>query len=220
LKGLYQNCTPGPGSPCYAGGDGPDILDDIKSAGLTANNELFSYNQDTYMTESTMQTLWNSWGGGTVPRMVNGEMVSFTPSGGDGSAFLRIWDGECPTILTDLNEIFLNELATELFKMFGCPPYTKWQNLASFKPPTSVINRLSSLQTSIFTATNNPAVINSSIQHLENAFGAEVNLDYFPIKINTLPSGFTPSSFFEYFRLNITVKRRILNDVEKGSLDS
>jgi len=68
------------------------------------------------MTESTMQTLWNSWGGGTAPRMVNGEMVSFTPSGGDGSAFLRIGDGNtCPTNIP-LSRVSLADSAFLLFK--------------------------------------------------------------------------------------------------------
>jgi len=116
LKGLYQNCTPGPGSPCYAGGDGPDILDDIKSAGLTANNEVFSYNQDTYMTESTMQTLWNSWGGGTIPRIVNWKTVSFRPSSGENEALLRIENGVCVTNIFELNTRIINTLSNDCLK--------------------------------------------------------------------------------------------------------
>jgi hypothetical protein len=116
-KDQYADCVPGPGSPCSTGADGPDILEDIKTAGLTATDELLSHNQETYMAESTMQTLWNSWGRGTAPRMVNGKTVSFTRSSGDGEAFLRIGDGECNNDILSNTAKIKDELTNQCLKV-------------------------------------------------------------------------------------------------------
>lgn len=83
-----------------------------------------------------------------------------------------------------------------------CSEIPKWQALISLQIPTSVKNKITTLDNqSMFTVYN--------IQYLEHASGAAINLDYFPVTINTLPKNpttgiqFTPTEFLNYVRLNI-----------------
>lgn len=83
-----------------------------------------------------------------------------------------------------------------------CAEIPKWKILTQFSPPQSVKNKIESLNNqSIFTDYN--------IQYLDHAAGAAINLDYFPVTINQMPTNpqtgnqFTPSQFLNYVRLNI-----------------
>lgn len=83
-----------------------------------------------------------------------------------------------------------------------CAEIPQWQALVQFHPPQSVINKIETLDNqSVFT--------DYSIQYLDHANGAAINLDYFPVTISALPINpvtgqqFTPTQFLNYIRLNI-----------------
>jgi hypothetical protein len=83
-----------------------------------------------------------------------------------------------------------------------CQEIPKWQELIKFTPPQSVKNKIQTLD-------NQSMLTDYNIQYLEHASGAAINLDYFPVTINTLPTNpatglqFTPTQFLNYVRLNI-----------------
>jgi hypothetical protein len=74
-------------------------------------------------------------------------------------------------------------------------PISEWNDLASFVPPTSVMNALE----------NVPG--NWNIQEISNASGTKVNLDYFSSVVNTLPTidgqQLSADEFISYIRKNI-----------------
>jgi hypothetical protein len=83
-----------------------------------------------------------------------------------------------------------------------CAEIPKWQSLVQFHPPQSVKDKIQTLDSqSMFTDYN--------IQTLDHASGAAINLDYFPVTINTLPINpntgqqFSPTQFLNYVRLNM-----------------
>jgi hypothetical protein len=68
-----------------------------------------------------------------------------------------------------------------------CTEIQKWQNLASFRPPQSVVNKINTLKQSY----PNAAALftgNFDIQTLQNAAGKAVNLDYFSVTISQMPA--------------------------------
>ena len=86
-----------------------------------------------------------------------------------------------------------------------CPGLTDaWKPLVEFKAPKAVVDRINNLDDAekkqLFGDTYN-------IQTLENADGAAVNLDYFPIKVDKLPvinhTQMTAPELLEYIRLNL-----------------
>ena len=83
---------------------------------------------------------------------------------------------------------------------------TMYQDIAGYTPPQYVLNRLDSLRNILGSTLN---FDNWNVQTLDDADGAIVNCDYFPIKINSFPINpftnlpFTPLEFVEYFRNNI-----------------
>ncbi|WP_426065372.1 hypothetical protein [Flavobacterium sp. DSP2-3-1] len=83
-----------------------------------------------------------------------------------------------------------------------CLEIPKWQALVKFTPPQSVKDKIQILD-------NQLLLTDYNIQYLEHASGAAINLDYFPVTINTLPKNpvtglkFTPTEFLNYVRLNI-----------------
>lgn len=83
-----------------------------------------------------------------------------------------------------------------------CTEILKWQELIKFTPPQSVKEKIQILD-------NQSMLTDYKIQYLEHAKGAAINLDYFPVTINTLPTNptngqkFTPTQFLNYVRLNI-----------------
>jgi hypothetical protein len=75
-------------------------------------------------------------------------------------------------------------------------PLSFWSELASFTPPAVVIDKINSLSG------------DWEIQDIEDASGNRVNLDYFPIKITTLPEKspgvrYTADEFLAYIRKHI-----------------
>ncbi len=80
-----------------------------------------------------------------------------------------------------------------------------FQSVGNYNVPMSVKNRLDSIKNS----TANFDTSSLFVQTLNNASGAVVNCDFFPLKINQLPINnltgirFTPNEFLEFFRKNI-----------------
>ncbi len=82
-----------------------------------------------------------------------------------------------------------------------CSEVQKWLALAQMPIPTSVVNKIEQLDEDSFGDYN--------IQYITGAKGAVVNMDYFSVKITTLPINpqtgqqFTPAGFTEYVRKNL-----------------
>ena len=91
-----------------------------------------------------------------------------------------------------------------------CPGLTDaWKPLVEFKAPKEVSDRLRQLtkdgplKKAYYNSNTDPWYI----QSLENADGTAINLDYFPIRVSSLPilngKQSTAAEFLEYIRLNI-----------------
>ncbi len=101
--------------------------------------------------------------------------------------------------ITDLVVNQLNqELESDPFKLvdIDCNQIQHWQTLAQFIPPQSVLDKLSGLNS-------------VNVQNINDAEGAVVNMDYFPVVIDRLPNNpntgqqFTADEFLGYIRKNI-----------------
>jgi len=84
-----------------------------------------------------------------------------------------------------------------------------WKELVTFKPPRSVIDRLESLPSMIYTVdrTGNSIKDPWKIQSIEGAKGFAINLDFFSVTINKLPmtgsKRCSADELLEFMRLNI-----------------
>jgi len=104
-------------------------------------------------------------------------------------------------------ELILNEkldINPYLIIDIDCDQIQHWQNLAQHIPPQSVIDKIENIDQ------NNATLFGDfDIQYIENAEGAVVNMDYFPVVVDVLPTNpntgqqFTPDGFLEYIRTNI-----------------
>jgi len=120
------------------------------------------------------------------------EIYDFIYKGGDKEVAYRYID-----LLIDLQ----NDL-TKLVEI-DCNELPKWSNLVNHNNniPISVINKLNNL--------NNIYIGNYGIQYICGAKGTVVNLDYFSIRINSLPVKpnsilkYTPQEYLEHIRLNL-----------------
>lgn len=129
-------------------------------------------------------------GNSSVPSRPINEPVTLPPTGVQTKIFMR------------LN----NAITIDPFKLQNvpCSELPKWQKLATFKPPKEVIDKLKKLDdetTSIFSG-------DWGVEDIENAQGAVVNMDYFAVKVTTLPkkpdgSRYTAPELFQYFRKNL-----------------
>ncbi len=86
----------------------------------------------------------------------------------------------------------------------NCDQIAHWQSLAQHTAPQSAIDKIQGLKD------NHEALLGDwDIQYLNEAGGTVVNLDYFAVKITTLPNNpvtglqFTANEFLDYFRNNI-----------------
>lgn len=83
-----------------------------------------------------------------------------------------------------------------------CDQLPKWQALAQHTPPQSVIDKLEQVSNTI-------SMGYAQLQSIKDGSGALVNMDYFPITIQTLPLNpqtsqrFTAQEFLYYIRTNI-----------------
>tara|TARA_B110000503_G_scaffold128217_1_gene198882 strand:- start:501 stop:2321 length:1821 start_codon:yes stop_codon:yes gene_type:complete len=99
-------------------------------------------------------------------------------------------------------------ITPDLLIEIDCNQLVHWLALAQHTAPSSVIDKINGLPSGTFN--------DFEIQSLSDANGTMVNLDYFPVKITTLPNNpntglqFTADEFLDYFRRNI-------NDFTTGS---
>lgn len=82
-----------------------------------------------------------------------------------------------------------------------CNQIQHWQALAQNVASQNILNKINNLPSTFFN--------DFEIQSLEDANGTVVNMDYFPVKVTTLPTNpntgqqFTSDEFLDYFRRNI-----------------
>jgi hypothetical protein len=76
-----------------------------------------------------------------------------------------------------------------------------YQNVSQFKPSLYVKNRIDSIRL----VASNWIVNNFYLTNVETAHGNVVNCDFFPVRITTMPTGFTPQTLLEFFRKNINI---------------
>ena len=102
----------------------------------------------------------------------------------DGLEFLNIQSGE------------LIENSTTQTQLNLMPHYDThiWNDLISFTPPKDVINKAKARNLSV------------TLQPLNGAFGNKLNVDYYSVNINKLPSGFNnEDDFFQFARQNLNM---------------
>ena len=69
--------------------------------------------------------------------------------------------------------------------------YGPWSDLISFQPPESIISR------------DRGPFLHSYLHEIDEAYGDELNLDYYSVTISSLPENFSdPQAFLEHIRLN------------------
>ncbi|MDZ4146790.1 MAG: hypothetical protein U1C58_00755, partial [Flavobacteriaceae bacterium] len=85
-----------------------------------------------------------------------------------------------------------------------CTQIQQWQTLAQHIPPQNVLDKLRQIDK------NNTTLFGDfEVQFIQDAKGAVINMDYFPVIIDRLPNNpntgqqFTPNGFLEYIRKNI-----------------
>lgn len=149
--------------------------------------------------------------GGYTPTIPEGGSPNSGGAGGTGGTLNNHYPvdepvnlpstGIVPKILMKLN----SALELDPFKLqdVPCEEIKKWQPIAQFKIPTSVQNKINDLDESIL----NPATASWSVEDINNAEGAVVNMDYFPVTISKFPkkpdgTTYTAPEFFQYFRKN------------------
>ncbi|MFW2475420.1 MAG: hypothetical protein ACN4EP_00810, partial [Sediminibacterium sp.] len=102
------------------------------------------------------------------------------------------------------------------FTNIPCPSKEAWLQLAAFKPNQSAIDKLNTISTTIYSSNGSSSMSGyieyrnvAAIQYLSSGFSATTNLDYFPIKINSLPivngQQLSPNGFLNYVRTNINL---------------
>lgn len=138
--------------------------------------------------------------GGTTAQYAGGE-YSYGGSGGGSSN-----GGSIPPPSTVYTEEAiwntLNQINSNSEYFIPCPELKeKLTYLVNFRPSPAIKNRIVNIPNTVLT---NEDKDSWRIQDIDNAAGHMINLDYFSVKIDKLPSGFsTPEQFLEYIRLNI-----------------
>ena len=117
-------------------------------------------------------------------------------SGGSGPGDPN--DPEEPDEIISKIIILLEQDSTKLINIL-CSELEKWKEVGGFKPSSLVMDKINIMKQ------NKPWYFPSSfdIQTLEDAAGTIVNMDYFPVKVNSLPNNMTPEQFLSHIRLNI-----------------
>ncbi|WP_288435828.1 hypothetical protein [uncultured Chryseobacterium sp.] len=103
----------------------------------------------------------------------------------------------------DLNDALLQN--SNLLLDIPCGELNNWKTVAQHTIPQSVKDKLQNIknQTSWWS--------NWQITDLDDAAGANINMDLFPIQINSMPNKpnstqkYTPEEFFNFFRLNLNL---------------
>lgn len=99
------------------------------------------------------------------------------------------------------------------FAGIPCPSKEAWLQLASFTPSQGAIDKLNGIVQTIMLSNGFPGAGYikykdvASVQYLSSGFSATTNLDFYPVKINSLPivnsQQLTPQQFLQYIRVNI-----------------
>ncbi|MGB5944417.1 MAG: hypothetical protein WBG71_16145 [Leeuwenhoekiella sp.] len=115
---------------------------------------------------------------------------------------------EEPTISPEeSNAIAINQLLEDnpyLLLDIDCDQLPNWVALAQHTPPQSVLDKIEQIDEDNITLFGD-----FDVQYIDDAEGAVVNMDYFPVVIDRLPTNpitgqrFTADGFLEYIRLNI-----------------
>ncbi|SFR32900.1 hypothetical protein SAMN04490243_0574 [Robiginitalea myxolifaciens] len=110
-------------------------------------------------------------------------------------------------IEVDFAEELLRMAITEdefLLLQVPCNQIQNWQNLAQHKPPQEIVDKVTQIEEDNVTLFGD-----FQIQYLEDAEGAIVNMDYFPIVVNQLPinpatgNRFSATGFLSHIRKNL-----------------
>ena len=142
------------------------------------------------ITETTYEITYENCGSGSAM------------SSSDDDGFCQPTDDNIPIIEPDIVRLMILEDLIEqdstLLINILCSDLEKWQSVGAFKPRAGVVDKIEQLQqnyTSFFTG-------DFDIQTLEKAKGTVVNMDFFPITVESLPSNHTAESFLNLIRLN------------------
>jgi hypothetical protein len=138
-----------------------------------------------------------------IPVIVDSEveLVEEEPCAEEGYTRVK---GKC--ISEEEYRVMLLEEALEqdpflLIEDIPCEELQKWRDLANHDVPQSNISKLEAIDKNEFGDAN--------LQHIKDASGKVVNMDFFPITVNTLPTNpntnqpFTANGFLNYLRKNI-----------------
>ncbi|WP_417195715.1 hypothetical protein [Bizionia sp.] len=121
------------------------------------------------------------------------------------AAMEAIMNNEVDNLLEYISIELENELVDNPYKLvdIDCNQIEQWQALVQFSPPPVILDKLNEIDEFLLGGV--------SVQTIENAEGAVVNLDYFPIIIDVLPNNpstgerFSAEEFLEYIRIEINI---------------
>lgn len=128
-----------------------------------------------------------------------------------GGAWYRVKEcadvnGYYPSRIEELNSLIGDN---PNFLVSPCDYLNQYLDITNHKAPQSVLDRVELIDIR-YNNGNGPMWVgepNAYIQDIDDASSALINFDYFPVKISQMPkdssgNSMTPSSLFEYFRLN------------------
>ena len=108
---------------------------------------------------------------------------------------------QLPARINNLNNLLIQN--PDALLDIPCGEVPKWKDVANYQIPQSVKDRVNQVNS------HTGWFDSASLQSIYTGGGPSLNMDLFPVKINTLPNKpgtnikFTPTEFFEYFRKNI-----------------
>ena len=158
----------------------------------------------------------NPSGNPNIPPMRIGQLAPCDGGGsGDDDPWLPVLppdDAIVPPTQEQINAAIKNE-PFALFHDVPCETVKKWLATATFQPPAAIIDKLNTVYNIITipgTAYDQPAMTFDDIarvQDINDAYSPIVNMDYFSVKVNTLPivngTRLTADQFLHYIRTNI-----------------
>jgi hypothetical protein len=159
-------------------------------------------------------------GNPNIPPMRIGQLAPCDEGGsgsGGGDPWLPVLPADDP-IVPPTQEQINTTIKNEPFALFHdvpCETVKKWLAIATFQPPDAIINKLNTVYNTITipgTAYDQPAMTFQDVarvQDINDAFSSVVNMDYFSVKVNTLPvvngTRLTADQFLHYIRTNINI---------------
>ena len=110
---------------------------------------------------------------------------------------------QLPNRISDLNNASVQN--PDLLLDIPCDKLPLWQDVSKYQIPQSVKNKINSIPN------QNSYWSSWAVTSLDDGAGARVNMDLFPVKINSLPNKpgtnqqYTAAEFFDFFRKNINL---------------